>query len=89
MKKLIRRTEQQDFATADGGWTVDVAEALEFPDLVVISTDRRERYAPSEIVLYYAFGEHAPTEFDFCQGSAERQISVTGTDRDHFASEVQ
>ena len=75
MKKLIRRTAQQDFATADGGWTFDVAEALEFPDLILISTDLRERYTPSEIELYYAFGEHAPTEFDFCQGSAERQVA--------------
>lgn len=69
MKKLIRRTPQQDFATPDGGWTLDVAEALEFPDLMLISTDLREGYAPDEIELYYAFGEHAPTEFDFCQCS--------------------
>jgi hypothetical protein len=75
MKKLVRRTAQQDFATVDGGWTLDVAEALEFPDVLVITSDIRERYAPDEIGLYYAFGEHAPTEFDFCQGSAERQIA--------------
>jgi hypothetical protein len=75
MRKLIRRTRQQDFATPSGDWTLDVAEALEFPDLIVITADLRKRYGPDDIELYYAFGEHAPTEFDFCQGSAARQAA--------------
>lgn len=80
MRKLIRRTRQQDFATPDGGWTLDIAEALEFPDLIVITPDLRKQYGPDEIELYYAFGEHTPTEFDFCQGLAGGQIESRWTE---------
>ena len=75
MRKLIRRSRQQDFATQNGHWTLDVAEAMEFPDLILITADLRKVYGPDDIELYYAFGEHAPTEFDFCQGSAASQAA--------------
>lgn len=68
MKKLIRRKAWQDFATEGGGWTSDIANAQQFPHLLVITSDVRAQYTPYEIELYYAFGEHSPSEFDFSQG---------------------
>ena len=67
MKKLIRRKVSHDFATAEGGWTEDIAKAQQFPDLLVITSSLRAQYAPHEIELYYAFGEHEASEFDFAQ----------------------
>ena len=68
MKKLIRRKVGHDFAMEDGGWTPDITNAQQFPGVLAITSDVRAQFAPYDIELYYAFDDHGPSEFDFCQG---------------------
>ena len=50
---------------ANGGWTSDISKALEFPCLDGITPEIQAKYAPEEIELYYSFGSHGVTEYDF------------------------
>ena len=65
MRKLLHRVRHGDFATPNGGWTSDISKALEFPSLDRITDEIQAKYAPEEIELYYAFGSHGVTEYDF------------------------
>ncbi len=65
MRKLLHRVRHGDFAMANGGWTSDISKALEVPCLDRITAEIQAKYAPEEVELYYAFGSHDVTEYDF------------------------
>lgn len=58
---------------------------MEFPGLDRITAEIQAKYAPEEIELYYAFGTHAVTEYDFSlTGSLQlRARARKGADEQH------
>ena len=64
MSKLIRSKATKRFLTTDGHWTAEVDNAERFFDQSLVSA-AIHKFQLHDVELYYLFGEHGPSEYDF------------------------
>ena len=64
MHKLIRSKPTKAFLTPGGHWTNQVRKAAHFPDQSLANAAIR-KFQLHDVELYYLFGEHAVSQYDF------------------------
>jgi hypothetical protein len=64
MNKLIRSKATRQFLTIDGHWTGKLDHAGHFPDQAVVH-DVVDKFHLHDVELYYLFGEHVASQYDF------------------------
>jgi len=64
MRKLIRSKATRRFLTTDGHWTGKVDNAGRFSDESLVRA-AMQIFHLHDVELYYLFGEHATSEYDF------------------------
>jgi hypothetical protein len=64
MRKLIRSKATRHFLTKNGHWTSKVDYAALFPEGSMVS-DAIKKFQLHDVELYYLFGKHGTSEYDF------------------------
>lgn len=64
MKTLITRHGTGEFLALDGGWTSEISEACDYPDLDDAIRVLMQMQ-PWDAALYFSFGDGSPSPLDF------------------------